>query len=68
MGAGIAGYELVASARAFDPIPEGIEDKVAVLEADTLELGEEEQGVLEVVLAVTLVQPLNPKPKCPLGP
>ena len=42
VGAGIAGYGLVASARAFDQVPRSIEDKVVVLEAGRLELGEEE--------------------------
>lgn len=69
VGAGIAGCVLVAWARASDPISAGTEGKPAALEgADNLELGEEEPGVLEVVLDATLVRPLNLGPKCRLSP
>lgn len=46
VGAGIAGCVLVGSARAFDPILGGTGGKIAALEADKLEPGEEEPGVL----------------------
>ena len=68
VGAGIAGCVLVGWARASDPISGGTEGKVAALEADNLELGEEEPGVLEVVLDARLVRPLNLEPKCRLSP
>lgn len=65
---GIAGCVLVAWARASDPISAGIEGKVAALEVDNPELGEEESDVLEVVLDATLVRLLNLGPKCRLSP
>ena len=68
MGAGIAGCVLVEWARASDPISVGTEGRVAALEAGSLEFGEEELGVLEVVLDATLVRPLNLGPKCRLSP
>ncbi len=55
-----AGIVLVAWARASG--------KLAALEADKLELGEKEPGVLEIVLDATLVPPLNLGPKCRLSP
>ena len=67
-GAGTAGCVLVAWARASDPISAGTECKIAALEADNLESGEEEPRVLEVVLDATLVRPLNLGPKCRPSP
>lgn len=67
MGAGIADGVLVAWARASDPIS-GTEGKVAALEVDNLELGEEESHALEVVLDATLVRRQNLRPKCRLSP
>ena len=64
----IVGCALVESAHAADQISVGTEDKIAALEVDKLEPGEEGLVVLEVVLDVTLVQPLNPKPKYRLNP
>lgn len=54
--------------RAFDPISADTEGKAAALEADKLELGEEEPRELEVVLGATPVRPLNPRPTCRLSP
>lgn len=54
--------------RASDPILAGTEGKVAALEADNLELHEEEPRVLEFVLVATLVRLLNLGPKCRLSP
>lgn len=68
MGVGIADCVLVEWARASDPRLVGTEGMFAVLEAGSSELGEEELGLLEVVLAVTLVRPLNLGPKYPLSP
>ena len=68
VGVGIAGCALVGSAHASDQISVGIEDKIAALEADKLKPGEEGLVVLEVGLDVSLVQLLNPKPKCRLNP
>ena len=68
VGVGIAGWALVGSAHASDQISVDTESKIAALEADKLESGEEGLVVLEVVLDVTLVQPLNPEPKCRLAP
>lgn len=68
MAAGIAGCVLVALARASDPTSAGTEGKFAALEADKLELGEEEPPVLEVVQDATLVRLLNLEPKCRLSP
>ena len=68
VGVGIAGCALVGSAHASDQILVGTEGRIAALEADKLEPGEEGLVVLEVVLDVTLVQLLNPKPKCRLNP
>ncbi len=65
--AGIVGHVLVVWVRA-GPIPGGTEGKLAALEADNLELGEKEPGVLEVVLDATLVPPLNLGPLCRLSP
>ena len=68
VGAGIADCALVGSAHASDQISVGTEGKIAALEADKLEPGEEELVELEVGLDVSLVQLLNPKPKCRLNP
>ncbi len=68
VGAGIADCALVASGRAFDPIPVGTEGRVAALEADKLELGEGEPVVLEAALDAMLVRPPILRPKCPLSP
>ena len=72
MGLGTAGYVLVAWAHASVRISADIERKVAAPEADNPELGEEEPGVLEVVLEVVpefvLVRRLSLGRKCRLSP
>lgn len=68
MGVGIAGCVLVEWARASGPRLLGTEGMAAALEAGNLELGEEEPGLLQVVLDATLVRPLNLGPKCRLSP